>query len=479
VVQAVPIGEGARSCAPWLDVPTQINVPANRASSLPCRVEIPAGAAGTYYAILVVEFNPEMPEAPMVVGVKPSIALRVQVEVLGPPWRLGMEVAGLRLEQKEAPQVVLTVANGGQVKTPISGDVLLRGPTGVFPARALIPHKRSGQPYEIYPGATVDIACPLTQPLPPGQYTAQVRAILLGNRRMQADFALEVPEGDAETVVAEFLREAGFKLNLEVEPTAVDLNLPPGARRTVGIRVRNRGEEEVAVSAQPALVRIEPDGLMTYASQWPADTPQWVEVPTASFTLGPGRSRAFRAQVIIPRDRPSAGTVVCAVLVKARAIGEASPDGVASIGEYPVLIVARAPKAPPAKLESQGLELVRPAPGSNPMAAVLRVKNIGGQLGQISGKMWLEGPQGTEMSKLEIGEQVREQILPGGIREFRLPLPPLDKGEHCVFARLKAGRDTPEALEVEESFTITIGVPEPLKDSGSESTASGAALTEE
>ncbi len=481
-VTIVERDQGARSCADWITIADSVEVPPDRRLTVPYSVQVPTTAHGEYHAFVTIRLRPRRLERRIVMGVIPVATVRIAVSVRDRPTKLGMEVSGLQLQPAQGGQpagVTVEVTNTGELRTPLAGDVLFRGPTGTFPVRVPLPHRSSGGPMEIYPGAIVGIICPLPNPFPPGHYLAQVRGTLLGNRRMQADFELEIPEEQVRTVIGKFLSAAAFKVNLEVEPITVDLNLPPGARRTVVIRIRNNGEEPVEVALEPALVRIEPDGLMTYASRWPADTPQWVEVPSASFTLAAGRSRAFHAQVVIPRDRPIGGTVACAVLIKAHTLAPHTEEEGASIGEYPVLIIARDPQAPPAKLESQGLELVRASPESNPTAAVVQVKNVGGQLGDITGQMWLEGPQGIEMSRLEIGERSREQILPGGIREFRLPLPPLDKGEHTVFAKLNPGRQGEGTLEMQESFTVTIGVPEGLKDSGSESTASGAALTEE
>lgn len=468
IMHAAPMGAGVRSCARWITVPASVQLPPNARREIPVTVKCPPGARGAYYAFIDVRVMPRRGEGRFVTVVQPAGRVMVEAMVQEQAARLSMNISSLRVEHDGdggPGQVVLKVINSGEVKTPLEGDILFRGPAGVFPVRVPLPHKRSGEALEIYPGATVDVPCPLPHPLPPGDYTVQVRAILAGERRMQSDFALQVTVGDRKTVLGTFVGDAAFKVNLQVEPDQVDLTLPKGARRTIGIRVHNTGDQELQVTAQPALVRIEPDGLLTYATEWKAGPEQWVQLRRDKFTLAPRRSTVLVAQVVIPKERPHRGTVACAVLVKARAaIGVAAEGETASVGEYPVLILARDPKASPAKLQSPGIRLIRPNPEFNPRTAVVRVKNTGGCMGYISGRMALEASDGQQLARLAVGDGRREPILPGGEREFRLALPFLDKGEYTVKVRLSPGREGEGVLEETESFTVTTEVPEGLKE---------------
>jgi len=304
-----------------------------------------------------------------------------------------------------------------------------------------------------------------------GAYYALIevmRGLLVGDRRLQSEFEVRIPADLTEAVVGRHIGDEAFRLALEVEPTQMDLTLPPGARRTVAVRVRNPGQREVHITARPALVRSEPDGLLTYAAKWEPGREHWVVVRRGEFTLGPGRSTTVPAQVVIPRDRPERGTVACALLLKARAVTGADEDEAASVGEYPVLIFARDPKAPPARLESLGMQLVRASPESNPRSAVLRVRNVGGRVGQISGRMVLHAATAGELASLAIGQDLGEMILPGAEREFRLPLPFLDKGDYTVRARVSAGRAGEGVLEQAEPFTVSLAVPEGIRAQGAE-----------
>lgn len=466
-ILAVPRGEGARSCAEWITITNRLEVPPNGRISVPYSIRIPPGARGEYYAFVVIRLAERQEAGSRIVfRTIPSIHARIEIKVQNQPARLSMNVSGLRVEparENQPAQVIVQVHNTGELKTPLEGDILFRGPIGTFPFRVTLPHQKTGDPLEIYPGATVDIACPLLDPLPPGRYTAQVRGVLLGNRRMQSEFEVEVGGEQGQTALGKFLGSAAFKVNLGVEPGMVNLDLPKGARRSVVIRLQNNGDQPLDITAQPALVRIEPDGLLTYTTQWEAGTEPWVQVADDRFSLAPRRSTAVRAQVTIPRERPESGTIACAVVIQGRVPREEGKEEAVSMGEYPVLILARDPKAPPARLEPLGMELMRSSPEANPTTALVRVKNTGGQLGTISGQMWLEGPGGRKMVALTIGEEQKEKILPQGIREFRLPLPPLDKGDYTVVARLNLGQPGEAPLELKESFQVAIGVPEELK----------------
>ena len=130
-------------------------------------------------------------------------------------------------------------------------------------------------------------------------------------------------------------------------------------------------------------------------------------------------------------------------------------DSWASLGEYPVLVSVYDALDEPASLELKKLELIRPGSEQNPTAFVMRVKNIGGKIGRISGKISVSRRNRKEIGHLDIGLAQPELILPGKEREFRAAMPTLDQGEFKLLASIDLDRKGNEVLHEEIIFSAT------------------------
>jgi len=225
----------------------------------------------------------------------------------------------------------------------------------------------------------------------------------------------------------------------------------------------------------------------TFESPTEQDAVGWVSVMGETVTIPPQRTRVLRAKIVVPRDTPADASVTRAIRVHARAMGQ-SDEPRARTAEAAVLIVASGPKALPAGLEVVTQEIVRGSSGV-PTLALASIKNTGGRLAKAWGEMSLSASGGQAVATMQIPATWPRLILPGAVQEFRLPIPPLYNGEYTFSGKLTPGQPSEGAVEFEESFSVETGIskelfqptpePEPLKGGGSESTASGAALTEE
>jgi len=197
-----------------------------------------------------------------------------------------------------------------------------------------------------------------------------------------------------------------------------------------------------------------------------------VKVSPTQMTIGPRRSGVFRVQITVPRGSNAAISSVRAVRIRAVAPG-VDEEGWASSGEYPVLIVAHNPKATSASLECKATELVRRSAQHNPTATILRLRNTGGRIARASGRVFLERTSGQEIAHMDIGAYEPELILPGGEREFRMRIPPLDKGTFRIRAEIFPGPGGGEKAVVEEEFETYIDIPEGLKKASEEPSETG------
>jgi len=475
-VSRVPLGRGARSCAPWVDAPPTVTVPAGSSRKIRVAVRCPPGARGAYYAILSVSPVLSARQQDMRVAVRPTVGVWLEVAVPRPaPSRLDTEQVLYEAGRGAAvPSVLLSVKNAGLWKKPVQGDVLIYHRPGHFPLRTSVPYGRDGRPLQVYPGMTLALRCPLARRLEPGTHRVSVRLDLTQRAQARKEFQLEVPGGTTGAAIAgEPAAKRELDLDLSVQPSVVEITTPPGGRRTLAIRVRNRDLRKAHVQVDVTKARMERNGMLTYVEAGDTDAAPWLTVSPVSFDLGPNRSTAVRVQASIPRSGETAAPLIRVLRLQAEAPSTPDHADWASGGEYPVLIVIQDPRAPAASLETVSFDVVRPNRQQNPTAAVILVKNTGGKVARAYGRITLERTSGEEIAYMDIGASQGELILPGGEREFRMPLPTLDKGEFRIRAEISPGPGGGEKAVAEEEFETYTDIPEGLKKASEEPSETG------
>jgi len=472
----VEAGRGARSAARWIAVPSEVIVPPGGRREIPITISVPPNATGAYFAYVIIQATPERPEASMVTAVLPSVAVEVAIKTRSRS-ALHVDVTDLSIgagQMGGSEELVLRVANTGTWEATVEGDVLLYGGEA-FPIRVPIPYGRGGNPIEIYPGLEINIACSIDRPPPAGTYKAVSRLLLNGRWQSRSEFNLRVPVTLGSTShSAKLLHKSEYDLDLSVEPDMVEVTVPPGAHRTVPVRIKNLDEREAEVFLAVSDVQVEKSGAYTFSeksadnkngllsfSLKSANEDDWISVSPESLRIGTRRTSTVRAQVTVPKDRPDTGALVRALRLQASA--QSQEKEWHSGNEFGVLIVAVDPKAPPAELVIDGLQLLRPSPEKNPTTAVVTVKNLGGRVARVSGQILLERSTGQRVRTLEVGERKNEIILPGTEREFRLSIGPLDEGVFQVKAMLGLAGTTGSTKSAEVTFESATATPAALR----------------
>lgn len=458
----VKVGMGARSAARWISIESEVVIQPNSRRVIPFTVSPPPNAKGAYFTYLVVQHVPDYREARMSVGVRPSALVEVCVMTRSRA-PLHLDVTDLSVESGsfDSPSaVVLGAVNTGVWKVAVEGDVLLYGAKGTFPIRVGVAYGHGGKPIEIYPGLEVELLCPFAQTLPPGTYKAVTRLLLNGRYQSRGKFDLTVPHLLASTAISgKLLKKSEFDLALWVEPELVEVTLPPGATRTVPIRIQNQDEREAQISLAVCDVHIEKNGFLTYQEGGTSEA-GWVRLSSESLAVQPRRTYTVLAQVTVPKDRPDTGALLRAVRLTASA--PSKDEEWASENEFAILIVAVDPKAPPAELSMKEPKLIRSSPEKNPSVVVLEVRNSGGRVARVYGQIVLGRASGQQIMKMEIGSTGDEIILPGMEREFRMPLGPLDADDFRVRAELRTIGKRRSVVRSEVTFTSTTAIPEGL-----------------
>ncbi|MBN1480584.1 hypothetical protein JXA70_09960, partial [candidate division KSB1 bacterium] len=150
----------------------------------------------------------------------------------------------------------------------------------------------------------------------------------------------------------------------------------------------------------------------------------------------PKRAQSFKVKVSVPENYQEAFKDAYALRVTSVPVQKNQDSEWGSRGESIIPIVAYDAIAKNVDLQTQKFELVRPSPGLNPTACVLRVKNNGLKAGRLKGKIQFADKQGVEIGHLDIGTMNTELILPESEREFRAMVPTLYEGEFKVMATL-------------------------------------------
>jgi hypothetical protein len=448
----VDMGYGTRSAGKWITIASEVEVPPMGRKEVPFAVTVPPNANGAYYAYLIVQVMPDLPEGKMVTEILPSVAVEVEVKTRSRS-PLHVDVTDLAVApggEGSEGELILTIANTGNWKASVEGDVLLYGAKGTFPHRVSLPYGRGGRTTEIYPGMEVTLHCPLPDLPAAGTYRAVGRLLLNSEWQSRAEFEVEVPKTLAKgSRKGRLLSKSEYDLDLWVEPDLIEVTVPPGASRTIPIRLQNRDEREAEIRLGVSGVRVEKSGLLTYA-EGAASEAGWISVSPETVVVAAKRTSTVRAQVTVPEGRPETGMLMGAVRLSASA--QSREREWQSGNEFGVLVVAVDPKAPPAELAMGDIRLIRSSPEKNPATAVVTVKNRGGRVAEVFGTIALERATGHSIATMNIGRDQREVIVPGGEREFRMPLGALDAGKFRVVAELTTAGEKKSSARAETTF---------------------------
>ena len=129
------------------------------------------------------------------------------------------------------------------------------------------------------------------------------------------------------------------------------------------------------------------------------------------------------------------------------------------MGESVIPVLIYDAVAEPAKLECPRFEIIRPSEELNPTVGIIRIKNAGGRLAKLRGRMALKKDNGEEYAYMDIGLTRPEMIMPAKEREFRFDIPNLDAGNFTLSAEMALEGRRDQVLYEERSFVTTTKYP--------------------
>ncbi len=429
--QQVQVGEGIRSCAAWIDIPSTISAPARRGVTLPVTVNFPSDAAGEYYAYVRIAHVPEPSTSQVYVQIKPAIDVQI-IAVAPSRGREEVEIEDLSYDP-QAEQIVFDLENVGKISTSIRGDVVLYGSAGIFPVRCELPMSETGVPITVLAGSRVSFRCPLASALPPDEYRTSVRLIINHTRHLNGEFDLSVSE-DGRGTTGLLTSQRSQDLDLWVEPVLVEVETARGGTRSIPIRIQNRSEYEATVELSVSGVRVESNGFLTFFDEpsREGENSGWISLRKDQVVVGAKRATTVVAQITVPRNCPPGQSLIQALKLNGSAEKPGEPEPIGC--ERGVLIVAADRDTPAAELDVPVPVLVRSKPEANPSAAVVTIRNTGGKVARVKGRMVLEQVRGRQVAYVELGSVRPVLIVPGAERILRMDVPPVNAGEHRIKA---------------------------------------------
>lgn len=466
VTTPVEIGRGARSAANMITVESDVMMQPDEKRAVPVTVSVPANAHGAYFAYLIVQYQPERPQARIGASVRPSAVLMVTV-LTRSRAPLHVDVQNLSIVPGTAgrmPELRIQIANTGTWKSTVEGDILMYREGSSFPVRVPFIFGGSEKPIEIYPGCEVNLPCTVNEVLRPGHYRVSTRLILNGKYQSVSHLDLQIPESlYGGTVTGRMISKSESDLDVLVMPSMAELTILPGARRTVPIRIQNRDQRAIRVQARIAEAKMETNGQLTF-SEGSTSNNDWISISPLTLELDQRRTGVVKAQITVPSDASEIGALLYAVRINIS--GPSADDEWNSASEHGVLLVASEPRALSGKLEVSKLELIRSAVNANPSTAVVHLENVGGKVSRYRGEIVLERKSGQSIANMQIGGGgigQEEIILPGAQRVYRMVLPPLDEGDFRVRTEFTTLGKTQDRISKEETFKSVAEIPEGLE----------------
>ncbi|MBN1352812.1 hypothetical protein JXJ21_25710 [candidate division KSB1 bacterium] len=457
----VPVGEGTRSCAEWIEIKQEVQAKGDETIEIPFTAKIPTNAKGSYFAYINVTSKPDRPDGQFAVLVKYRLPIKVEISIPGQAM-LRLNCTDLSYDHNthgSFPFLALNVSNDGFWKTTIEGDIVLRSMKTGQQQVIEIPYSTSGNALIIYPGIKVPIQCPVNQPLADGSYSATVRMRMNGFAKARAQFEFSV--GTSKKAFAKLTRKEEYDLSLQVAPYAIEMPLRPGAIRNVPIRIMNKNELDINVQVSLRQATIEPNGSYTYTDIEKDDCiSRWIHLSTDSLAIPPKRPGIVKLKIAVPNTLQGTFQKLYALRISAtRQNTKATEAGQwDSLGEFPIPIWIYDAIAKSEKIECTKFEIIRPDEDKNPTAAILRIRNSGEKLAKIRGKISLE-KAGKEYAYLDIGMPQPEMVLPAKEREFRFRMPTLDDGQFNLSAKLEFhGQKGTIALSENRAFSTVNAV---------------------
>jgi len=275
-------GTAEYSASKWIKVSeTSLLLKPAESKKIACEISAPWTASGEYYSAIMATLGPRQ-AAQKGLTIQCRIASGVFVTVPGRLYPKKARVvecgAAAPSAGAEKPELTITatISNEGRVLFDAEGEVKIRDKAGRLWAKVPLMSRRS----RVLPGDLRDFSGCFSEPLPPGEYVAEV-VFDYGSEWKKA--RAEVPFSLSPAQAAVWQKKARPDRNaaLVIEPAQIEQAVAAGGFRGFTLRVSNAKPFPISIRAQVVESEAERSGLG-----------KWIQVSPASFNLAGSQNRS-------------------------------------------------------------------------------------------------------------------------------------------------------------------------------------------
>jgi len=305
-------------CADWLTIsPMKFSLDPNSGRRLQCQLRAPRGAAGGYYALIMVRSPSPEPRGPLAPGsgaisMAQSFGTAVLAVVPGRRFNVRLRPQGTRLglvppsAQEPGGWVVeALVRNEGNIHAKVEGKCELRSGTGAVIARTPMDAGSA----TILPAANRIFRARGPRRLSDGVYVVRSEFVVPGTRiRAVASQPFAVKEGEVSAVED----TADIKALMESLRPTVDFSSPeltisasPGSRTSRAVTLINLSKEPLDLSLACCEWQLSEDGIDEFPDTAPVhnrSAVEWLSVTPQRVTLRPSGRVGVRISATVPRE---------------------------------------------------------------------------------------------------------------------------------------------------------------------------------
>jgi len=282
-----PPASSRYSCASWIKVkPSEFSLGPRNGIEIAGQISVPRGESGGRYATIIVEPVKKSSLSPgkIMPRVHYRIAVFVLLTVQGGRLEEKMEISQIKLiPSQKGEEIIVSLKNAGNVHLIGKGKVVVKDASGRRWGETAL---EAGRGIVLAYGER-DFRGILGKSLPAGEYTLEVTVeYRRTDRWRQLVVKKQIPYVVQEAAAG---LEGELPLRVSVEPSSLNVVLPPGARRFFIIRFTSK--EEVPLEVKTVIAKPEPS-LQSCV--------EWLKIEPRQFYLQPDREEKLKLSINVP-----------------------------------------------------------------------------------------------------------------------------------------------------------------------------------
>lgn len=294
-------GSSRWSGASWIKIePSEFILAPQHGTEIACKLYVPRGETGGRYAAIIVE--PTQKPAPLRDRIIPKVHYRIATLILltvhGGKLEEKVQISEIKVipSEKGKTEVMVSLRNEGNVHLRGEGKVIVKDANGRRWAEVTLEAGRG----MILPQGERNFKGVLEKSLPPGEYTVEAIMEYRRTNRQRKSLVRKQTSYVVEEAFTEPSEELPVKFS--VQPSSLNVSLPPGAKRFFILEVLSK--EEVPVEVRVTLKDVAlSSGEVTFneSETLPQSCAGWIEIEPNQFYLQPNQEQKLKLSITVPQ----------------------------------------------------------------------------------------------------------------------------------------------------------------------------------